>query len=174
MRIQFVESNRQNMYLPRKFLPLVRCILQRPPFFARKNGRIGTASDSLILLNTKTLSIKHAYTTKTVLFLTCKRHYNNDVRCYQDSTFVSNAQWRRPLFFSEWLIGLSWKPKDFLNRCFINFVLPIMQLKHVNDPSLVKSNERRCRNPIKVHQLLFLTLSHIKPSFHQIFCHLLK
>ena len=48
MRIQSVESNRQNMYLPRKFLPL-GCILQRPPFFARKNGRIGTASDSLAL-----------------------------------------------------------------------------------------------------------------------------
>ena len=49
MRIQSVESNRQNMHLPRKFLPLVRCILQRPPIFARKNGRIGTASDSLML-----------------------------------------------------------------------------------------------------------------------------
>ena len=47
MRIQSVESNRQNMYLPRKFLPQVRCILQRPPFFSRKNGRIGTSSDSL-------------------------------------------------------------------------------------------------------------------------------
>ena len=47
MRIQSVKSNRQNMYLPRKFLPLVWRILQRPPFFARKNGRIGTASDSL-------------------------------------------------------------------------------------------------------------------------------
>ena len=52
-----------------------------------------------ILLNTKTLSIKHAYTTKTVLFLTCKRHYNNDASCYQELTFASNAQWRRPLFF---------------------------------------------------------------------------
>ena len=48
MRIQYVKSNRQNMYLPRKFLPLVWYILQRPPFFARKNGRIGTASYSLI------------------------------------------------------------------------------------------------------------------------------
>ena len=47
MRIQSVKSYRQNMYLPRKFLPLVWCIIQRPPFFARKNGRIGTASDSL-------------------------------------------------------------------------------------------------------------------------------
>ena len=47
MRIQSVKSNRQNMYLLRKFLPLVWCILQRPPFFARKNGRIGTASVSL-------------------------------------------------------------------------------------------------------------------------------
>ena len=47
MRIQSVKSNRQNMYLPRKFLPLVWCIIQRLPFFARKNGRIGTASDSL-------------------------------------------------------------------------------------------------------------------------------
>ena len=47
MRIQSVKSNRLNMYLPRKFLPLVWFILQRPPFFARKNGRIGTASDSL-------------------------------------------------------------------------------------------------------------------------------
>ena len=54
MRIQSVESNIQNMYLPRKFLPLVRCILQRPPFFARKNGRIGTASDSLIKSKIKT------------------------------------------------------------------------------------------------------------------------
>ena len=47
MRIQSVKSNGQNMYLPRIFLPLVRCILQCPPSFARKNGRIGTASDSL-------------------------------------------------------------------------------------------------------------------------------
>ena len=73
---------------------------------------------------------------KTVLFLTCKRHYNNDVSCYQDSTFASNAQWRRPLFFSEWLIRPSWKTKDFINRCRINFVLPIMQLKHVFAPLL--------------------------------------
>ena len=28
-------------------------ILQRPPFFTRKNGRIGTASDSLILVKNK-------------------------------------------------------------------------------------------------------------------------
>ena len=49
MRIQSVKSNRLNMYLPRKFLPLVWFILQRPPFFARKNGRIGTASDSLCI-----------------------------------------------------------------------------------------------------------------------------
>ena len=48
MRIQSVKSNRQNMHLPRKFLPLVCFILERPPFFTRKNGRIGTASDSLI------------------------------------------------------------------------------------------------------------------------------
>ena len=52
-----------------------------------------------ILLNTKTFSIKLAYTTQTVLFLTCKRRYNNDVSCFQDSTFASNAQWRRPLSF---------------------------------------------------------------------------
>ena len=49
MRIQSVKSNRQTMHLPRKFLPLVWFILQRPPFFARKNDRIGTASDSLVL-----------------------------------------------------------------------------------------------------------------------------
>ena len=54
MRIQSVKSNRQNMHLPRKFLPLVWFILQRPPFFARKNGRIGTASDSLNMLKIKT------------------------------------------------------------------------------------------------------------------------
>ena len=36
------------MYLPRKFLPLVWFIPQRPPFFTRKNGRIGTASNSLL------------------------------------------------------------------------------------------------------------------------------
>ena len=117
----------------------------------------------------KTLSIKHAYTTKTVLFLTCKRHYNNEVSCYQDSTFASNAHWRRPLFFSEWLIRQSWKTKDFINPCCINFVLHIMQLKHVFDLSLVYSNEQCSRNLIKVHQLLSSTLSHIKPSFQQIF-----
>ena len=122
-----------------------------------------------ILLHSKILSMKHAYTTKTVLFLTCKRHYNNDVSCYQDSTFASNAHWRQPLFFfSEWLIRPSWKTKDFINRCCINFVLPIMQLKHVFDPSLV-CNEQHSRNPIKIHQLLFSKLSHIKPSFQQIF-----
>ena len=36
MRIQSVKSNRQNMYLPRKFIPLVWCILQRPPFLLEK------------------------------------------------------------------------------------------------------------------------------------------
>ena len=44
MRIQSVKLNRQTMHLPRKFLPLVWFILHRPPFFTRKNGRIGTAS----------------------------------------------------------------------------------------------------------------------------------
>ena len=34
-----------------------------------------------------------------VLFLTCKRRYINDVSCFQDSNFASNAQWRRPLSF---------------------------------------------------------------------------
>ena len=49
------------MYLPRKFLPLVWCILQRPPFFARKNGRIGTASVSLIIMfNQRFVAIKVA------------------------------------------------------------------------------------------------------------------
>ena len=43
--------------------------------------------------------IKHAYTAKTVLFLTCKRHYNNDVSCFQDSTIATYAQWRRSLYF---------------------------------------------------------------------------
>ena len=50
-------------------------------------------------LKHETLTIKHAYTAKTVLFLTCKRHYNNDVSCFQDSTFTTYAQWRRPLSF---------------------------------------------------------------------------
>ena len=47
MRIQSVKLNRETMHLPVKILPLVWFILQRPPFFTRKNGRIGTASDSL-------------------------------------------------------------------------------------------------------------------------------
>ena len=55
MRIQSVKSNRQTMHLPRKFLPLVWFILQRLPFFTRKNGRIGTASDSLTLKMAKSL-----------------------------------------------------------------------------------------------------------------------
>ena len=41
----------------------------------------------------------HAYTAETVLFLTSKRHYNIDVSCFQDSTFATYAQWRRPLSF---------------------------------------------------------------------------
>ena len=49
MRIHSIKLNRQTMHLPRKYLPLVWFILQRPPFFTRKNGRIGTASDSLYL-----------------------------------------------------------------------------------------------------------------------------
>ena len=53
MRIQSVKSKRQNMYLPCKCLPLMWCILQSPPFFARKTGRIGTASDSLFVLKLK-------------------------------------------------------------------------------------------------------------------------
>ena len=51
MRIQSVKLKRQTMHLPRKFLPLVWFILQRPPFFTRKNGRIGTASDSLLCIS---------------------------------------------------------------------------------------------------------------------------
>ena len=47
MRIQSVKLNRETMHLSVKILPLVWFILQRPPFFTRKNGRIGTASDSL-------------------------------------------------------------------------------------------------------------------------------
>ena len=47
----------------------------------------------------KTLPIKHAYTAKTVLFLTCKHHYNNDFSCFQDSTFATYAQGRRLLSF---------------------------------------------------------------------------
>ena len=50
MHIQSVKSNRQTIHLPRKFLPLVWFILQRRPFFTRKNGRIGTASDSLFCI----------------------------------------------------------------------------------------------------------------------------
>ena len=49
MRIQSVKLNRQSMHLPRKFLPLVWFILQRPPYFTRKNGCIGIASDSLLM-----------------------------------------------------------------------------------------------------------------------------
>ena len=52
MRIQSVKLNRQTMHLPRKFLPLAWFILQSPPFFTRKNGRIGTASDSLFWFDT--------------------------------------------------------------------------------------------------------------------------
>ena len=47
MRIQSVKLNRETMHLPVKILPLVWFILQRPPFFTRKNGRIDPASDSL-------------------------------------------------------------------------------------------------------------------------------
>ena len=66
MRIQSVKSNRQTMHLPRKVLPLVWFMLQRPPFFARKNGRIGTASDSLIIDITNNPPYKSAYS-KTCL-----------------------------------------------------------------------------------------------------------
>ena len=68
MRIQSVKLNRQTMHLPRKFLPLVWFILQRPPFFTRKNGRIGTASDSLFQFSVKLFSNKmHEATFKLVL-----------------------------------------------------------------------------------------------------------
>ena len=67
MRIQSVKSNRQNMYLPRKFLHLVWCILQRPPFFARKNGRIGTASDSLVIAR-----LQYAHSFKQISRLTAR------------------------------------------------------------------------------------------------------
>ena len=40
----------------------------------------------------KTLSIKHAYTAKTVLFLTCKRHYNNDVSCFQSKQWCKDQE----------------------------------------------------------------------------------
>ena len=41
------------------------------------------------------------------------------------------------LFFSEWPIRPSWKTKDFINRCCINSVLPLLEFKQVFDPSLV-------------------------------------
>ena len=66
------------------------------------------------LLNMNTPSIKHVNTTKTVLFLTCKRHYKSDVSGFQDSTFALKAQWRRPLFFSEWLFRPNWKTRETL------------------------------------------------------------
>ena len=47
-----------------------------------------------ILLNMKTLSIKHRNESSTVFALLTSLY--NDVNCYQDSTFASNAQWRRP------------------------------------------------------------------------------
>ena len=59
--------------------------------------------------------------------------------------------------------------KGLYKPMLYQFVLPIMQLKHVFDPTLVYSNERHSRNPIKVHQLLSSPLSHIKPLFQQIF-----
>ena len=72
MRIQSVKSNRQNMHLPRKFLPLVWFILQRPPFFARKNGRIGTASDSLNKqFQTEWNSFKQDLKKTAAIFLKC-------------------------------------------------------------------------------------------------------
>ena len=47
------------------------------------------------------------------MFLICKRHHNNDVSCFQDSTFATYAQWRRPCLFSEWPIRPSCKTRDF-------------------------------------------------------------
>ena len=72
MRIESVESNRQNMHLPRKFFPLLRCILQRPPFFARKNGRIGTASDSLYMY-----SKYHQNLSKVIKVIECTSVHSN-------------------------------------------------------------------------------------------------
>ena len=38
-------------------------------------------------------------TQRKLLFLTCKRYYNNGASCFQDSTFATYAQWRRPMSF---------------------------------------------------------------------------
>ena len=73
------------------------------------------------------------------------------------------------LYFFRMADSATLETNDFLNQCCINFVLPLMELKHVFDPSLVQSNERRSRNQIKVHQLLSSTLLHIKPLFQQIY-----
>ena len=52
-----------------------------------------------ILLNAKTFQLSMPTQRKQYCFVTCKRHYNNDVSCFKDSTFASIAQWRRPYFF---------------------------------------------------------------------------
>ena len=52
-------------------------------------------------------------------------------------------------FFLEWLIRPSWKTKDFISRCCINFELPTVQLKHVFDASLVKAMDEAVEIQLK-------------------------
>ena len=52
-RYESFKTDKKDMYLPRKSHPLVWRALQSPPYFARKNGAIGTASDSLISNRTR-------------------------------------------------------------------------------------------------------------------------
>ena len=70
-----------------------------------------------------------------------KRHYNNDVSCFRDSTSASKAQFRQNIFsfISAWLIRHRFKQENFISRCCINFILQLMQLKHIPDHSVFKT-----------------------------------
>ena len=106
----------------------------------------------------KTPPITHAYTTKTVLFLTCKRLYKNDVsgfsrlkRCFKGATEITL------ICIQNGWIYLTGNNRLYKHRSSINFALRIMQLRHTFDPCLVLRCKRRSKNQIKLQ--LFLNFS---------------
>ena len=117
----------------------------------------------------KTPPITHAYTTKTVLFVTCKRHYKMTLAVFETQRRFKGATENILICIRKGWIDLAENNKLYKHRYSFHFALRIMQLKHAFDPCLVLRNKRRSKNQIRLQLLLSVTLAHIKTSFKPIF-----
>ena len=93
-----------------------------------------------IPLNTKTSSIKACLNNGSNTDLIFKRHYNNDVNCFRDSTSASKSQFRHPFIpFQHGWFDIALNKRILWADAVIKFTLQLMQLKHISDPSVFKA-----------------------------------